>query len=79
MLRIAAVIALCACTLNSPSTLTSAEKDDGFDALDNFEKDFKVAFGDPKSWKVNDGVLECSHAEARGDDRWDTGTFRLER
>ena len=39
---------------------TAADKDDGFDALDNFKKDFFVAAGDAKSWKVSGKVFECT-------------------
>ena len=39
---------------------TAGEKKDEFDALDNFEKDFIVAFGEAKSWKVNKHVFECN-------------------
>ena len=39
---------------------TAGEKQGGFVALDNFDEDFFVAFGDAKSWKVNDNVFECT-------------------
>jgi len=39
---------------------TAADKDDGFDALDDFKKDFLIAAGDAKSWKVNGKVFECT-------------------
>ena len=42
------------------TTTTAAEKAAGFDALDNFKKDFFVATGDAKSWKVNGEVSECN-------------------
>jgi hypothetical protein len=38
----------------------AAEKADGFDTLDNLEKDFIVAAGDKKSWSVKDGVIMCN-------------------
>lgn len=41
-------------------TLQAAEPSAGFDALDDLKQDFIVAFGDAKSWKMNDGVIECS-------------------
>lgn len=39
---------------------TAADKDNGFDSLDDFKKDFLVAAGDAKSWKVNGKVFECT-------------------
>ena len=60
LLRMATFVVLSTLMLNFNSVANSAEKDDGFDALDDFEKDFKVAFGDAKSWKVNEGAFECN-------------------
>ena len=60
LLRTITVVVLSVLVLNLNHVASSAEKNDGFDALDDFQKDFKVAFGDKKSWKVNDGVFECS-------------------
>lgn len=52
---VASALGLC---LNDVSLAAAAE--DGFDALTDLQKDFKVASGDAKSWKVNDGVIECN-------------------
>ncbi|MCH7726969.1 MAG: DUF1080 domain-containing protein [Planctomycetes bacterium] len=61
LLRIASLIVLAAAAPSFASASEKAnKKDDGFDALDDFEKDFVVAFGDAKSWKVVDGVIQCS-------------------
>ncbi len=46
--------------LNLSHVSLAEEKADGFDALDDFEKDFTVAFGEASSWNVNDGVFECN-------------------
>ena len=40
----------------SPTT----EQSSTVDVLDDFEKDFFVAFGDPASWKAEDGVFKCT-------------------
>ena len=60
LLRTVSFVVLSVLAMDLSGIAISAEKKDGFDALDDFEKDFKVAFGDAKSWKVNDGVIECN-------------------
>ena len=61
ILRTTNFIVLSVLVLGLGYASTAGEKDsDGFDALDDFEKDFTVAFGDAKSWNVNKGVFECS-------------------
>lgn len=58
--RTTIIVALSALVVSLGHYSTAAEKKDGFDALDDFEGDFFVAFGDAKSWKVNNGVFECN-------------------
>ncbi len=60
LLRMTTMVVVSALMLNVNYVSNAAEEKDGFDALDDFEKDFKVAFGDAKSWKVNNGVFECT-------------------
>mgnify|MGYP000212172258 CR=1 FL=1 len=61
ILRTTTFIVLTGLALGLGYASTAGEKDnDDFAALDDFEKDFTVAFGDAKSWKVNKGVFECS-------------------
>tara|TARA_B100000029_G_scaffold508259_1_gene594710 strand:+ start:1066 stop:1683 length:618 start_codon:yes stop_codon:yes gene_type:complete len=45
--------------LQSTSATNAADKK-GFVQLKSLEKDFFVAFGDAKSWKVNGDVIECT-------------------
>jgi len=58
--RTTTIVVLLALALNLEFIATAGEKQDDFDALDNFEKDFFVAFGDAKSWKVNKEFFECT-------------------
>ena len=58
--RMTTIVVLSALVLNLGFVSTAGEKKGGFDALDDFEKDFLVAFGDAKSWKVNKNVFECN-------------------
>jgi len=60
LLRMTAIVVVSALGLHLNYVSNAAERDDGFDALNDFEKDFKVAFGDAKSWHANDGVIECN-------------------
>jgi hypothetical protein len=60
LLRMTMIVAVSAFVLNQNYVVNAAEKKDGFDALDDFEKDFKVAFGDAKSWSVKDGEFQCT-------------------
>ncbi|MFQ5733959.1 MAG: DUF1080 domain-containing protein [Planctomycetaceae bacterium] len=60
LMRLATVFALTAVLLTPDGVAFTAEKKGGFDALDDLKKDFIVAIGDAKSWKVNRGVIECS-------------------
>ena len=58
--RIPTLVALAALSLSLACQSPTTEQPGGFDALDDFEKDFFVAFGDPASWTVNQGVFECN-------------------
>ena len=60
LFRTTTLFVLSALVLNLGYVLSAGEKKDEFDALDNFEKDFFVAFGDAKSWKVNKDIFECT-------------------
>lgn len=51
LLALGLSLSLIACSAQNLSTI---------DALDDFEKDFFVAFGDPASWEVNEGIFQCS-------------------
>ena len=54
------ILALSALSLSLACQSSTTEPSGAADALDDFEKDFFVAFGDPASWKVNEGVVECN-------------------
>ncbi len=58
--RIHTMLAISAMGLSLGYLSCSGPKSSGFDALDNFEEDFLVAFGDPTSWKAKDGIFECN-------------------
>ena len=58
--RILPIAVLTALLSSGGIASSAAEKPGGFVALNDFEKDFFVAAGDAKSWKVNKGVFECN-------------------
>ena len=58
--RIPILVALAALSLGLGCQSTTTEQSGAVDVLDDFEKDFFVAFGDPASWKVEDGVFQCN-------------------
>lgn len=60
--RIPTLVALAALSfgLACQSSTTTTEQASAVDALDDFEKDFFVAFGDPASWKAEGGVIQCN-------------------
>ena len=54
------ILALSALSLSLACQSSTTEQSGAADALDDFEKDFFVAFGDPDSWKTEGGVFQCS-------------------
>ena len=54
------ILALSALSLSLACQSTTTEQAGAADALDDFEKDFFVAFGDPASWKAEGGVFQCN-------------------
>ena len=59
-MRITRLVALSVFVLIPIYIASAYEEKKEFDALDNFDKDFTVAAGDAKSWKVNKKVFECN-------------------
>ena len=54
------ILALSALSLSLACQSSTTEQTGAVDALDDFEKDFFVAFGDPASWKADGGVFQCN-------------------
>ena len=54
------ILALSALSLSLACQSSTTEQAGAVDALDDFEKDFFVAFGDPASWKAEGGVFQCN-------------------
>ena len=54
------ILALSALSLSLACQSSTTEQAGAVEALDDFEKDFFVAFGDPASWKAEDGVFQCN-------------------
>ena len=54
------ILALSALSLSLACQSSTTEQSGAADALDDFEKDFFVAFGDPASWKAEGGVFQCN-------------------
>ena len=54
------ILALSALSLSLACQSSTTEQSGAVDALDDFEKDFFVAFGDPASWKAEGGVFQCN-------------------
>ena len=58
--RIHILVALAALSLGLACQSPTTEQSGAVEVLDDFEKDFFVAFGDPDSWKTEGGVFQCS-------------------
>ena len=58
--RIYILVAFAALSLGLACQSTTTEQSGAVDMLDDFEKDFFVAFGDPASWKAEDGLFKCT-------------------
>lgn len=58
--RIPTLAALAALSLGLACQSSPTEPPGAVEVLDDFEKDFFVAFGDPASWKAEGGVFQCS-------------------
>ena len=58
--RIPILAALAALSFGLACQSSTTEQSGAVDVLDDFEKDFFVAFGDPASWKAEGGVIQCS-------------------
>ena len=54
------ILALSALSLSLACQSSTTEQAGAAEALDDFEKDFFVAFGDPASWKAEGGVFQCN-------------------
>ena len=54
------ILALSALSLSLACQSTTTEQSVATDALDDFEKDFFVAFGDPASWTAEGDVFQCN-------------------
>ena len=54
------ILALSALSLSLACQSSTTEQSGAVDALDDFEKDFFVAFGDPASWTAEGGVFQCN-------------------
>ena len=54
------ILALSALSLSLACQSSTTEQSGAAEALDDFEKDFFVAFGDPASWKAEGGVFQCN-------------------
>ena len=54
------ILALSALSLSLACQSSTTEQAGAAEALDDFEKDFFVAFGDPASWKADGGVFQCN-------------------
>ena len=58
-MRLTAVVSLFA-VLMAAQVAPADDNKDGFDTLDDLKKDFVIPTGDPKSWSVKDGVIQCN-------------------
>ena len=54
------ILALSALSLSLACQSSTTEQAGAVEALNDFEKDFFVAFGDPASWKAEGGVFQCN-------------------
>ena len=58
--RIHTFVALATLSLGLACQSSTTEQAGAVEVLDDFEKDFFVAFGDPDSWKAEGGIFQCS-------------------